>query len=202
MVDYALFIRQCPPEAVQLEEDFGVFGETETKPCYCGNPSCTIGQTVETKTDKTPGKLKPEDHEVHQAYVPEEDQALLCPGKVKGFALTDKVWAEFRVDRLTDIEWNSTAYARLEMDKNIKHVIGALVESHRKHSKVDSPEFDDIIAGKGLGLVFLLQGPPGLGKTLTAGKYEIESSLYYLIDPEHRERRRTFPQGIVRCHER
>ncbi|OCK72941.1 P-loop containing nucleoside triphosphate hydrolase protein [Lepidopterella palustris CBS 459.81] len=28
--------------------------------------------------------------------------------------------------------------------------------------------FDDVIAGKGQGLIFLLYGPPGVGKTLTA----------------------------------
>lgn len=48
-------------------------------------------------------------------------------------------------------------------------MIHALVQSHAKHDKENS-DFDDIIAGKGLGLVFLLQGPPGLGKTLTAGR--------------------------------
>jgi hypothetical protein len=31
-------------------------------------------------------------------------------------------------------------------------------------------QFDDIIKGKGKGMVFLLHGEPGVGKTLTAGK--------------------------------
>ncbi|PSN66514.1 P-loop containing nucleoside triphosphate hydrolase protein [Corynespora cassiicola Philippines] len=99
-----------------------------------------------------------------------DDQALRCPEVVGGFALQEKVWAEFRVDRLKQIEWNSEAYDRLEMDKELKGVIEALVAGHRQHSATNHhlPQFDDIIAGKGLGLSFLLQGPPGLGKTLTA----------------------------------
>jgi DNA polymerase III delta prime subunit len=30
--------------------------------------------------------------------------------------------------------------------------------------------FDDMIKGKGKGMVFLLHGEPGVGKTLTAGE--------------------------------
>jgi hypothetical protein len=101
-----------------------------------------------------------------------DEQALRCPAVVGGFALQDKVLAEFRVDRLKEIHWNPEAYAKLEMDSQLKTVIEALVAGHRQHStKDDTPEFDDVIAGKGPGLSFLLQGPPGLGKTLTAGEY-------------------------------
>lgn len=32
---------------------------------------------------------------------------------------------------------------------------------------------DDIIAGKGSGLIMLLHGGPGTGKTLTAGKFQV-----------------------------
>lgn len=108
---------------------------------------------------------------------------MLCPGNVRGFALADKCWAEFRIDNL---EGNQEAYSRLEMDDEYKHVIRALVEAHRKHSKPDSEEFDDIIAGKGLGLVFLLQGDPGLGKTLTAESVAEQASepLYAVTSGE------------------
>ncbi|KAL9625862.1 MAG: hypothetical protein Q9160_000182 [Pyrenula sp. 1 TL-2023] len=47
------------------------------------------------------------------------------------------------------------------------------------HVKQQS-HFDDIIKGKGKGLVFLLHGPPGLGKTLTAESVadHVEQPLY------------------------
>ena len=172
MIDHALYVRQCPPATVRLEDEPGIDAEEpEIEPCYCGAPNCKIGaKEKDPDKDKEKGKLSKHEQEEHDPAKMPEDEALLCPGKVKGFALTDKAWAEFRVDRLTDIEWNKAAYGRLEMDGDVKGVISALVESHRKHSSVNSAEFDDIIAGKGLGLVFLLQGPPGLGKTLTAGK--------------------------------
>lgn len=41
----------------------------------------------------------------------------------------------------------------------------ALVESHKYHA---AESIDDVIQGKGKGLVVVLHGPPGTGKTLTA----------------------------------
>ena len=171
MIDYNEYVRQSPPAAARLEGELGVnVEETDDKDaCWCGNPNCAYVTSSKSSTDTKGAKVggddgKPDEHK-HELS---EDEVLLCPGRVKGFALTDKCWAEFRIDKLTHIEWNKDAYNRLEMEEDPKHVIKALVESHRKHSDVKSADFDDIIAGKGLGLVFLLQGPPGLGKTLTA----------------------------------
>lgn len=42
-----------------------------------------------------------------------------------------------------------------------------LVEAHDP----DSPSFDDVVEGKGRGVILSLEGPPGSGKTLTAGMY-------------------------------
>ena len=51
----------------------------------------------------------------------------------------------------------------LDLDK--KNLIKTLVENHAKLAKNRTR---DIIEGKGQGLVILLHGPPGVGKTLTA----------------------------------
>ncbi|KAK3334385.1 hypothetical protein B0H65DRAFT_593015 [Neurospora tetraspora] len=55
-----------------------------------------------------------------------------------------------------------------------KDMVEALVKGHKSKGVV----FDDVIAGKGQGLIFLLHGNPGLGKTLTA-----ESIADYLEKP-------------------
>lgn len=47
-----------------------------------------------------------------------------------------------------------------------------------QESKIWSPDF---IQGKGDGLIILLHGGPGVGKTYTAGKYPPFSSLMLLI---------------------
>lgn len=61
------------------------------------------------------------------------------------------------------VSWNKTAFERLVLDSQKKELIKALVHVHMSHS-----ESADIIDGKGNGLVILLHGGPGTGKTLTA----------------------------------
>ncbi|PVH68761.1 P-loop containing nucleoside triphosphate hydrolase protein [Cadophora sp. DSE1049] len=100
-------------------------------------------------------------------YVITEAQALLTPARVRGFSLVDKVWAFFLVDEVKDIKWAKNSFATLELDENLKQTISALVHVHGDASRAYE-KFDDVIAGKGKGLIFLLTGPPGLGKTLTA----------------------------------
>jgi hypothetical protein len=112
------------------------------------------------------------------------EQALLCPARVRGFSLTEKTWAFFLVEKVQEIKWSLNAFPTLELEEDIKETIVALVETHGNPAKtyVDPAkthgdpaktykEFDDVIAGKGRGLVFLLTGHPGLGKSLTAGTF-------------------------------
>jgi hypothetical protein len=97
-------------------------------------------------------------------YVMTDKQSLLCAARVREFSLTDKNWALFLVEEVTEIIWAENSLGRLELEQSLKAVIEALVNTHgkpRKHNR----EFD-IIAGKGTGLIFLLSGPPGLGRRL------------------------------------
>lgn len=69
------------------------------------------------------------------------------------------------MDHLSPIVWNKRAFERLVLDSDSKEMINALVDVHVRTTKMD-----DIVSGKGNGLVILLHGSPGTGKTLTAGK--------------------------------
>jgi hypothetical protein len=84
--------------------------------------------------------------------------------QVRGYCLTTKRWTNFEVGKISDIKWNDAAYERLVIPPPRKRLLRALIEEHR-HMKTEA---DDMIQGKGQGLVFLLNGPPGTGKTLTA----------------------------------
>ena len=97
-----------------------------------------------------------------------DQQALLTPPDVLGFALQSKVWAEFSVESVKEIEWDDTCFAKLAIDDDAKTVLKTLVERHENMRT----KFKDIVEHKGVGRVFLLHGPPGAGKTLTAGKGE------------------------------
>ena len=104
-------------------------------------------------------------------YLMTDDQALLCPARVKGFSLADKRCALFLVQHVEVISFHESAFDSLCMQPRLKETIRALVETHVS----GDDEFDDIISGKGKSMVIALEGPPGSGKTLTAGTYAITS---------------------------
>ena len=70
------------------------------------------------------------------------------------------------MDLVKDVEYNMTAFENLMLDNMYKQTILSLVNVHTGLGI----SFDDVIKGKGKGLVFLLHGIPGVGKSLTAGK--------------------------------
>jgi flagellar biosynthesis GTPase FlhF len=120
------------------------------------------------KAKKSRYEDKHTSHLNNDSYIMAEAQALLAPARVRGFSLVDKVWAFFLVDEVKEIKWAKNSFATLELEENFKKTISALVHVHGDPSRAYE-QFDDVIAGKGKGLIFLLTGPPGLGKTLTAG---------------------------------
>lgn len=73
------------------------------------------------------------------------------------------------VEQIEPVVWNKTAFERLVLDQKSKELIKALVTVH-----VSAKKMGDIISGKGNGLIILLHGSPGVGKTLTAGNCNLE----------------------------
>ncbi|KAJ5817755.1 P-loop containing nucleoside triphosphate hydrolase protein [Penicillium robsamsonii] len=125
----------------------------------------------------------------------DDEQYLLCPPRVLGYILKEKQWAQLQVTLIKDIPkvdpedaWSS----RLQLaDGMTKDLLFDLVQSHTSsasRTEEHGLEVDDIIPGKGKGLVILLYGttlpsspphgilvvltiyggPPGVGKTSTA----------------------------------
>jgi hypothetical protein len=91
-------------------------------------------------------------------------ELLLAVPYVRGYALKNKKWFILFVDQIIPIKFSDNAFQSLVMPDEKKDLILAFVESQVKHKN----EFDDIIEGKGRGMIMLLSGPPGVGKTLTA----------------------------------
>ncbi|KAL8997627.1 MAG: hypothetical protein Q9169_003175 [Polycauliona sp. 2 TL-2023] len=95
---------------------------------------------------------------------PDDMIKLLCPQSVHGYCLRDKTWKKLNVTQLRPVGFRQNAWERLVLDEEYKDIVQAMVSSY-----VDkTASIDDLIAGKGAGLVTLLHGPPGTGKTLTA----------------------------------
>ena len=93
-----------------------------------------------------------------------EEELLLAVPFVRGYAMKAKTWFRLFVDQVTDIQFNENAFESLVLDDGHKKLIKACVETQRKYKNT----FDDIISGKGRGMIMLLAGRPGVGKTLTA----------------------------------
>ncbi|KAJ6587943.1 P-loop containing nucleoside triphosphate hydrolase protein [Mycena capillaripes] len=108
--------------------------------------------------------------------IKDDGHLLLASPILYGFSLTSKRWFEFNIECVTSIDWNAEAFDNLAIDSDRKHLIKGLVKSHANLKEERSA--DDFVTGKGIGLVFNLFGPPGVGKTLT-----VEATAEYLQKP-------------------
>lgn len=101
----------------------------------------------------------------------DKDQTILLPPQVYGFVLRTRRWATFDIDKLEMPDFG-TGWEDLVLKPEIKETVLALVENHQRPR--DSPSRThgilsvDLIQGKGRGLIILLHGEPGVGKTSTA----------------------------------
>ncbi|KAF8601460.1 P-loop containing nucleoside triphosphate hydrolase protein [Ceratobasidium sp. AG-I] len=98
----------------------------------------------------------------------DEDNPDICrlPPVIQGWSFEAKKWGSLVVEDLPEIPFVSSAFEGLVLPEEDKKVVQALVEAQVKHG--DLSLFKDAIPGKGNGLVLLLHGSPGTGKTLTA----------------------------------
>lgn len=85
------------------------------------------------------------------------------PGGSMAITIADRPTVDLDVDHIQDVSWNSRAFDSLAIDDDAKELIEAVVTK-----QIESSKATDIIADKGNGLILLLHGGPGTGKTFTA----------------------------------
>ena len=88
---------------------------------------------------------------------------MYCCPELRCFALQPKKWVRVWIDDLEEVGFNESAYPSLVLPGDYKELLLAFAEA-----QIDGYGSDDVIAGKGQGILMLLAGPPGIGKTLTA----------------------------------
>lgn len=72
---------------------------------------------------------------------------------------------ELNISQLRNVQFGPKGFQNLVLDRKYKTIVQALVKSYVEKNS----DFKDLVDGKGKGLVALLHGAPGTGKTLTAG---------------------------------
>ncbi|KAK2028608.1 hypothetical protein LX32DRAFT_683023 [Colletotrichum zoysiae] len=104
----------------------------------------------------------------------EEDLMLMQP-YVYAFVLRSRQWVKVRTSDLHDVVFENN-FKDLVIPDEHKETVTALVKTHENtrasHLSADvRPSIGsalDLVKGKGAGLIILLHGPPGVGKTSTA----------------------------------
>lgn len=98
---------------------------------------------------------------------------VLLPSRVFGYVLRDRKFAQLLVQNLRPVKKSGNAFTYLKIDPRHKDIIQSLVEDHFQRKSSDREggidiNSIDLIRGKGKGLIILLHGVPGVGKTATA----------------------------------
>jgi hypothetical protein len=104
------------------------------------------------------------------------DELITSPAGIPAYSLRAKKWGFILIDGIKDITWHEESFDGLQLESSMKVAIRDLVAGHTSIGD----DFDDLIKGKGKGLVFLLYGPPGSGKTMTAGRFCLNRDILLL----------------------
>ena len=116
-----------------------------------------------------------------------EQETLLLPGYVYAYVLRLRDFRKLDVTLVRDVQLNTSGFDDLVLPKQHRKLIKALVDRHSRGpwavdqektndkppalQSVDTESENqqvDIVRGKGKGLIILLHGVPGVGKTSTA----------------------------------
>ncbi|KAK4227773.1 ATPase [Podospora fimiseda] len=100
-------------------------------------------------------------------------QYLLCPIDIQAFVFKTRKWERLFVWNFSEPQWDEGMIDGLVMDPARKKTLMSLSKSFARRNKhgekmEKSMWSADFVRGKGSGLIFLLHGRPGVGKTCTA----------------------------------
>lgn len=102
-----------------------------------------------------------------------EQDYLVWPCWIYGYALRSRTWMLLAVGLVEDIKDRGSGFDSLVLPDGHRETLLALVQTHSKGKKLEiglnaENRQMDLVRGKGKGLIILLHGEPGVGKSSTA----------------------------------
>ncbi|KAF3016552.1 hypothetical protein E8E14_012443 [Neopestalotiopsis sp. 37M] len=99
-----------------------------------------------------------------------DDDFLIMSYRVFGFVLRSRKWHQLDLADATPAETNSDGFDQLVLPTGHKDIVTSMITKHLrdKRSATSIRTQTDIVRGKGRGVIMLLHGVPGVGKTSTA----------------------------------
>ncbi|KAH7309775.1 hypothetical protein B0I35DRAFT_358846 [Stachybotrys elegans] len=103
----------------------------------------------------------------------QDDELLLLPRRVVGYSLRERRFFLLDIQCLSEVPKLNNVFQSLRINPDHKRMVRSLVKTHLENQAAQrlQPNLSlnqDLIRGKGSGLVILLHGVPGVGKTATA----------------------------------
>lgn len=108
---------------------------------------------------------------------PSGDDLALLPPRLFVYSLKIRKFFPVDVRHLKSLDWQNDGFSQLQLPDTHKRVIQSSVRSHLKRKPIEREIENgrigalctqDFIRGKGQGLIIMLHGEPGTGKTATA----------------------------------
>lgn len=112
-----------------------------------------------------------------------DEDLVLLPKRMFAYALRERRFLPIDLNVLKPVRREPGVFENLRIQRDYKDVVRGLVMSHFQRKQLERKYADvategpsqDLIQGKGRGLVVLLHGVPGVGKTATAEAVAMEN---------------------------
>lgn len=112
-----------------------------------------------------------------------EEDLILLPKRMFAYVLRERRFVAIDINCLVPVRREVGVFENLRILKDYKDIVRGLVASHFEKKTIERKYVDrgtegpsqDLIQGKGRGLVVLLHGVPGVGKTATAEAVAMEN---------------------------
>lgn len=110
-------VSEVPPLKVKFDDG--------GKPHFVGSPRRDEGEAGDKGLDQVPGGDNVADKSGDAKEIPEfgDEEYLIASPVVLGFAFAEKLWLEFTISGVRDIEWNDNAYDSLVLEEKTKSIV-------------------------------------------------------------------------------